>query len=91
MTSHCVNMVQKRKMHLSCLIPFSYTKKTRHLAINIVFPQSVISIRSLPSSPGFSGMRWVNMEVGNTEKYHVSSLIHDFGIDSRKLGCIRCI
>ena len=60
MTSHCVNMLQKKKMHLSCLIPFSYTKKTHAiLAINIVFPQSSISITSLPSSPGFSGMKLV--------------------------------
>ena len=31
------------------------------------------------------------MEDGDTEKYHVSSLIQDLVFDSRKMGCIRCI
>ena len=31
------------------------------------------------------------MEDGDTEKYHVSSLIQDFVFASRKMGCIRCV
>ena len=31
------------------------------------------------------------MEDGDTEKYHVSSLIQDFVFSSQKKGCIRCI
>ena len=31
------------------------------------------------------------MEDGDTEKYHVSSLIQDLVFDSRKMGCMRCI
>ena len=31
------------------------------------------------------------MEDGDTEKYHVSSLIQGFVFFSRKMGCIRCI
>ena len=31
------------------------------------------------------------MEDGDTEKYHVSSLIQDFVFSSKKVGCIRCI
>ena len=31
------------------------------------------------------------MEDGDTEKYHISSLIQDVVFSSRKMGCIRCI
>ena len=31
------------------------------------------------------------MEDGDTEKYHLSSMIQDFVFLSRKSGCIRCI
>ena len=31
------------------------------------------------------------MEDGDTEKYHVSSLIQDFVFSSRKMGCTKCI
>ena len=31
------------------------------------------------------------MEDGHREKYHVSSVIHDFVFLSLKMGCIRCI
>ena len=31
------------------------------------------------------------MEDGNTEKYHISSLMQDFIFSGRKMGCIRCI
>ena len=31
------------------------------------------------------------MEDGDTEKYHVSSVIQDFVFSSLKKGCIRCI
>ena len=31
------------------------------------------------------------MEDGDTEKYHVSSLIQNFVFDSMKMDCIRCI
>ena len=47
-------------MHLSCLIPFLYEKKTYIiLASNIVIVQIVISITSSPSGTGFYVMRWV--------------------------------
>ena len=31
------------------------------------------------------------MEDGDTEKYHLSSVIQDFVFSSRKSSCIRCI
>ena len=31
------------------------------------------------------------MDDGDTQKYHVSSLIQGFVFSSRKMGCIRCI
>ena len=31
------------------------------------------------------------MEDGDTEKYHVSSLIQDVVFSIKKMGCIRCI
>ena len=67
---------------------FSLRKKK---PINIVITQIVTSITSSPSGTGFYVMRWVNMEDGDTEIYHVSSLIQDFVFSSRKMGCIGCI
>ena len=40
---------------------------------------------------GFMLLRWVNMEDGDTEKYHPSRMIQDFVFLSRKGGCTRCI
>ena len=75
-------------MHLSCLLPFINEKK-KHviLASNIVIVQIVISITSLPSV----GIYWVLCDVddGDTEKHHASSLMQDFVFYSKKIGCNR--
>ena len=42
MTTHCVNKLRQKKMHLSYLIP--YTEKHLILAINIVIAQITILI-----------------------------------------------
>ena len=52
MTSHCVNMLGQKKLHLPCLIPFLIGK-------NIVMVQIVILITSSPSGAGFYVMRWI--------------------------------
>ena len=58
-TSHCVNMLRQKKMHLSCLIPFLIGKNHVILAINIVLAQIAILIPSSLSGTRFYVKRWV--------------------------------